>query len=54
MDVSRETTTFTLSFQPENQEKAVDFLGDILQNSLFNKDQIEAEKEAVYNNVINI
>lgn len=45
---SRELTTYTLTFQKENTDKAVAFLGDILFNSLYNANQIEAEKEEVY------
>ena len=51
--MARETTTFTLSTVPENVDKAVALLGDVLQNSVFNKAQVQAEKEAVYNNAIN-
>ena len=53
INVERETTTYTLSTVPENVNKAVALLGDVLQNSVFNKAQVEAEKEAVYNNAIN-
>jgi predicted Zn-dependent peptidase len=50
--VDRETTTYTLSFLPEQQEEAVDFLGDILTNSVYNKSQIEVERDAIYRNTL--
>ena len=34
---SRETTTYTLSFEPSKLNEAVDLLGDILLNSVYNK-----------------
>lgn len=50
--MDRETTTYTLSFLPEQQEAAVDFLGDILTNSVYNKAQIEVERDAIYRNAL--
>ncbi|EGR31604.1 mitochondrial processing peptidase beta, putative [Ichthyophthirius multifiliis] len=50
--IGRETTVYTLSFQSSQMEQAVDFLGDILQNSVYNKSQIEAEKDAIYHNAV--
>jgi predicted Zn-dependent peptidase len=43
-------TSYTLTFAKENVTKAVEFLGDILLNSVYNQTQLEAEKERVYRN----
>jgi processing peptidase subunit beta len=37
-----------LSFLPSELESAVNFLGDILTNSLYSPAQIEAEREGIY------
>jgi predicted Zn-dependent peptidase len=50
VQVGRETTTFTLSFENQHLARAVNFLGDIINNPLFNKTQVEAEKEIIYRN----
>jgi len=50
--VSRETTTFTLSFLPQQLDQAVSFLGDVILNSSFNGAQIDAEREALYNQCV--
>jgi len=34
---SRETTTYTLTFEPAKLNQAVDLLGDILLNSVYDK-----------------
>jgi len=46
-EVGRETTTFTLTTPKENLTQSVAFLGDVLTNSLFNKNQIEAERAEI-------
>lgn len=48
VDVSRETTTFTLTVLPEHAGKAVEFLSDVVMNPLLNKNQVEAEKAEIY------
>jgi len=37
VEVGRETTNFSLTVRKEDLSKAVDLLGDMLNNSLFNK-----------------
>lgn len=52
VQTSREVTSYTLTFPKESVTKAVEFLGDILLNSVYNKQQLEAEKEGVYRNAV--
>lgn len=52
VQTTRENTTYTLTFPKENVSKAVQFLGDILLNSVYNKTQLEAERENVYRNAL--
>lgn len=52
VEVSRETTTFTLTILPEYTSKAVKFLSDIVLNPLLNGNQIEAEKPELYKNAV--
>lgn len=47
VSTGRETTTYTLTFAKESLDSAVDFLGDIITNSLYNANQIEAERENI-------
>lgn len=50
VEVSRETTSFTLTVLPEHASKAVELLSDIVLNPLLNANQIEAEKPEIYKN----
>lgn len=50
VEVSRETTSFTLTVRKEEVANAVNFLGDILTSSLFDKNQLEAERDAILRN----
>jgi processing peptidase subunit beta len=45
---SRETTQYTITVFKNDVPKAVEILGDIISNSLYNQNQVEAEKEAIY------
>lgn len=45
---TRETTTYTFTVPKGSTAEAVDILGDILTNSLYDQNQIEAEREAIY------
>lgn len=46
--VSREVTTYTLTFQKDQLVDAVNFLSDLLSNSTFDETQVEAEKANLY------
>ncbi len=52
VDVSRETTSFTLTVLPEHVSRAVELLSDIVLNPLLNANQIEAEKPELYKNAV--
>ena len=52
VEVSRETTSFTLTILPEYTSKAVELLSDIVLNPLLNSNQIEAEKPELYKNAV--
>jgi len=49
---SRETTSYTMTVFKNDTDKAVEILGDILTNSIYDKNQIEAEREAIYRECI--
>lgn len=51
---SRETTTYTLTVPKNATDKAVEILGDILTNSIYDKNQIEAEREGIYRECIEL
>ena len=40
-------TCYHIQLLPQNLQKAVSLLGDIMQNSLYNKNQLEAERETI-------
>jgi predicted Zn-dependent peptidase len=52
-EVDRETTSFTLTAPKSELNKAVNLLGDVLTNSLYNKNQIEAERNEIYHSATN-
>jgi len=47
VEVSRETTAFTMTVRKEELANAVNFLGDVLSSSLFDKNQMEAERDEI-------
>jgi processing peptidase subunit beta len=49
---SRENTSYTMTVFKNNVPKAVEILGDMLTNSLYNTNQIEAERETIYRECI--
>jgi len=51
---SRETTTYTLTFEPNKLNQAVDLLGDILLNSVYDKNQVEAERDPLLRQALSI
>lgn len=52
--VSRETTTYTLTFNKDQLTDAVNFLSELLSNSTFNETQVEAEKATLYREAISL
>ncbi|KRW98191.1 Metalloenzyme, LuxS/M16 peptidase-like protein [Pseudocohnilembus persalinus] len=52
VQVGREQTVYTLSFESSQLNDAVEFLGDILFNSSYNKNQIEAVRDQIYRNCL--
>lgn len=52
-EVDRETTSFTLTAPKAELQRAIDFLGDVLTNSLYNKNQIEAERNEIVTSASN-
>ena len=46
-NVCRETTSFTVTYLKEHTQAVVKLLGDVFRNSLFNAEDLEAEKGAV-------
>lgn len=44
----RETTQYTVTVFKDQVSKAVEILGDVLSNSVYDKNQVEAEREGVY------
>jgi processing peptidase subunit beta len=53
-ETGREMQSYTLTCEPSEVERAVKFFGDIMQNSLYNSAQIEAEREGIYRNACNV
>lgn len=51
-EVDRETTSFTLTAPKSELSKVVNLLGDVLTSSLFDKNQIEAERNEVYRSAV--
>jgi processing peptidase subunit beta len=49
---SRENTSYTMTVFKNDTSKAVEILGDMLSNSLYDKNQIEAERETIYRECI--
>jgi len=49
---SRENTSYTMTVFKNDVPKAVEILGDMLTNSLYNKNQVEAERETIYRECI--
>lgn len=49
-EVTRETTSYILTFPHDKLEKAVSYLSEILINSSFDEQQVEAEKEGIHRN----
>jgi processing peptidase subunit beta len=47
-EVTRETTSYTITFAHDRLEQAVNYLSEILVNSTFDEQQIEAEKDGIY------
>lgn len=45
---SRENTSYTMTVFKNDVPKAVEILGDMLCNSLYDKNQVEAERETIY------
>ena len=50
VDVGRESTVFSLTVQPKDLSVAVQLLSDIVKNPLFNKNQVEAERDEILRN----
>jgi len=53
-EAGRETTKYTLTVFKDQVGKAVEILGDVLSNSVYDKNQVEAEREAVYRDNIEV
>lgn len=51
---ARETTTYTMTVFKKDADRAVEILGDILTNSIYDKNQVEAERETVYRECIEV
>jgi len=49
---SRENTSYTMTVFKNDASRAVEILGDMLANSNYDKNQIEAERETIYREVI--
>jgi processing peptidase subunit beta len=49
---SRETTTYTMTVPKSETARALEILGDIVSNSVYDKNQIEAERETIYRECI--
>lgn len=47
-EVTREATSYTITFSHERLDQAVNFLGEILINSTFDEQQVEAEKDSIH------
>lgn len=50
----RETTQYTLTVFKDQVSKAVEILGDVLVNSTYDKNQVEAERESVYRSALDV
>jgi processing peptidase subunit beta len=51
-EVTRETTSYTITFPHDKLEQAVNYLGEILINSTFDEQQVEAEKDSIHKSSI--
>jgi len=49
---SRENTSYTMTVFKDDVPKAVEIIGDMLTNSVYNKNNIEAERETIYRECI--
>ena len=49
---SRENTSYTMTVFKNDAARAVEILGDMLANSNYDKNQIEAERETIYRECI--
>mmetsp|Transcript_6035 Transcript_6035/g.6622 ORF Transcript_6035/g.6622 Transcript_6035/m.6622 type:complete len:523 (-) Transcript_6035:167-1735(-) len=53
-ETGRETTTYTITVFKNDVPKAVEILGDVILNSLYNKNQVEAEREIIYKECVDL
>lgn len=51
---TRETTEYSITVFKNDVAKAVEILGDIVLNSLYNKNQVEAERELIYKECVDL
>ena len=49
---SRENTSYTMTVFKNNTQKAVEILGDMLCNSIYDKNHLEAERETIFRECI--